>query len=109
MFKSGLFRPGMRRSWTLSRQVSEARFPGKRWLVSGTWVTTQGLGLLRLHFCVCVVCMCRRLSEGNLGEGSFHRVGPGDRSYAVRISSKYPYLLGHLSGILVTFFFFLLR
>ncbi|XP_063140142.1 peptidyl-tRNA hydrolase isoform X1 [Rattus norvegicus] len=35
MLKSGLFCPGMRRSWTLSRQVSEARFPGKRWLVAG--------------------------------------------------------------------------
>lgn len=33
--KSGLFSPGMRRSWALSRQVSEARFPGKRWLVAG--------------------------------------------------------------------------
>nr|XP_038962111.1 probable peptidyl-tRNA hydrolase isoform X2 [Rattus norvegicus] len=35
MLKSGLFGPGMRRRWTLSRQVSEARFPGKRWLVAG--------------------------------------------------------------------------
>nr|XP_034351204.1 probable peptidyl-tRNA hydrolase isoform X1 [Arvicanthis niloticus] len=35
MLKSGLFRLGMRRSWALSRQVSETRFPGKRWLVAG--------------------------------------------------------------------------
>ncbi|XP_051022148.1 probable peptidyl-tRNA hydrolase [Acomys russatus] len=35
MLQFGLFRPGMRRSWALSRQVSEAQFPRKRWLVAG--------------------------------------------------------------------------
>lgn len=82
--KSGLFRPGMRRSWALSRQVSEARFPGKRWLVSGVWVTAQGRRVWRrgcgykyvYALCACVVWM----SEDNLGESSFHHVGPGDRT-----------------------------
>ncbi|KAH0505233.1 putative peptidyl-tRNA hydrolase [Microtus ochrogaster] len=35
MLRSGLFRSGMRRSWALRQCVSEARFPGKRWLVAG--------------------------------------------------------------------------
>lgn len=84
MLKSGLFRLGMRRSWALSRQVSETRFPGKRWLVSGAWVTTQGLGAWpRGCGYIYVFALCASavwLSEGNLGEGSFHHVGPGDRT-----------------------------
>ncbi|XP_027279581.1 probable peptidyl-tRNA hydrolase isoform X3 [Cricetulus griseus] len=35
MLRSGLFRSGMRRSWALRQRVSEARSPGKRWLVAG--------------------------------------------------------------------------
>lgn len=38
----GLFRPGMRRSWALRRCVSEAPFPGKRWLVSEAWFDHAG-------------------------------------------------------------------
>ncbi|XP_059116078.1 peptidyl-tRNA hydrolase isoform X2 [Peromyscus eremicus] len=35
MVPTGLFRSGMRRSWALRQRVSEARFPGRRWLVAG--------------------------------------------------------------------------
>lgn len=90
--KSGLFSPGMRRSWALSRQVSEARFPGKRWLVSGAWVATQGRGAwLRSYAYIQVYVLCASavwLSEGNLGEGSFRHVGSGDRTQVVRVSSN---------------------
>lgn len=48
----------------------------------GDYIRARGLApRLRLHLCVCVVCMCRvAVRVGNLGEDSFHHVGPGDRT-----------------------------
>lgn len=114
MLLSGLFRSGMRRIWALRQCASEAGFPGKRWLVSGAWVTrlrrcpTVFL-VSRPHFltfkilghiylCVQVPYGCRRATwELALATVWVPGIEPELSGQQV------PYLLSHLAELFVSF------